>query len=418
VEDLGREPERSSSAVAAISVAEQWFASLDLTVDVTAEQRASGSAVYGRLVRSDGSTCASAAGKGRQADQALASLLYELVEHSVFLRSDGIPTRREWEQGVLRDLTASDLSYLHREATLRTVYSDPGPRVVVELEAAAGPRHLAYPIELTTEVLPRPKLLDAYYGNSGMAAGQTTEEALLHALCEIAERDAQSEFLLRTCVDEVPAFRLVKNPPKTALGVLASVSEASGTPARLAELPSTLGLPCFLAYIDGDYTNGKRPIGLGCSLIASHAMVRAATELLQEIVTIGTFPDAEAEDLAVARHLRPYPFLRTCASLQVLNSPEATSLLPAADANLFTSGSADEASTVEELLREVLRLFELARLDVFWTEATEKQNPVSVVLVVVPGAERFYRIRNGYPIGPIGRHRTPTRLRRCSERLS
>lgn len=412
-----REPDRTSSALEAVDAAQRWYAELGLTVTLTEHRFDHGSALYGQLSRQDGTILAEASGKGAEPSQALASLLYELAEHDVYFRSAGVPVRRSWLRGTLRTLRLGDLAYLHAEAPLRVSYPEMEPCLVVELDGLTTDGQLLYPYELTTEDDVRTDLLNAYYGNNGMAAGQTSDEALLHALCEIAERDAVSEFLLRGCVDGEPAFRFVDPVPDDVGALLESVHRASGAQASIVELVSDIAVPCFLAFIDGDYSRGRRPIGTGASLEANHAMVRAATELLQEVVTIGCFPDEGAEDLVAARHLNPYPALRACSSLDLLVASDPPRRSD--DPGVYSRPTATPSrSTVPEQLDEVVRRFRAASLDIFWTEATPEESPISVVLAVVPGAERFYRVRNGFPLDPIGRHRTPRRHLRCGLRCA
>lgn len=79
----------------------------------------------------------------------------------------------------------------------------PSPRYAPFL-SAAGLR----PAQLGRTAIRRPGLPPLYYSsNNGLASGNTVEEALCHALCEVVERDTESSS--STILDLVPAVTSV-----------------------------------------------------------------------------------------------------------------------------------------------------------------------------------------------------------------
>jgi len=117
-----------------------------------------------------------------------------------------------------------------------------------------------------------------YYGTStnGLASGSSVEEATLHALAELIERDVLSFHRV------VPNPRLValSSLPAPLVAIIERLREL-GFDLHVRALDNPFGLPCFAALVadPGQWRMTMR--GEGCHPIAAIAAVRAVTETIQ-----------------------------------------------------------------------------------------------------------------------------------------
>lgn len=126
--------------------------------------------------------------------------------------------------------------------------------------------------------------LDGAYSNSGTAAGSTYNEAVLHSLNELIERDAHSLLLLKTfCKSNSCNLRIINKEtlPENLQSILADCESEVGHSFTLIDMTTDFNIPaiaCFSKKIEG--TN--RPLlGYGCSPSADYAVERSILETVQ-----------------------------------------------------------------------------------------------------------------------------------------
>ncbi len=113
---------------------------------------------------------------------------------------------------------------------------------------------------------------------TGLASGNTTDEAVLHGLCEVIERDATSFHTLDDASVLVDPASLPND-----LAALYQAVLAAGLRVSLRWAPAATGTPYFRCLIVDDefdtpvFCNG----GYGCHPVAEIAAVRAVTEAAQ-----------------------------------------------------------------------------------------------------------------------------------------
>lgn len=121
------------------------------------------------------------------------------------------------------------------------------------------------------------------YHTNGIAAGNTMEEAILHALFEDIERDAWSIAEFR---DHTNADVLIRNQDSIPAKLIKKF-EDQGIHIHLKDLTSDLGIPTIGAAADD--TVSKDPellvIGVGTHLNPEIAAIRAITEVAQSRTT-------------------------------------------------------------------------------------------------------------------------------------
>jgi ribosomal protein S12 methylthiotransferase accessory factor len=217
---------------------------------------------------------------------------------------------------------------------------------------------------------------------NGLASGNSFDEALLHALCELLERDTQAFNNLK---DRSVPVRLDDAPD--ALGETLQRIESAGFHLFVRYTPSVTGAPHFAAYLmEGrdDFPLGIA-YGTACHPIKSIALVRAVSEAVQARLThihggrddiiarhLRVLDDGAAKEAETYRRLRRYYSRR-------------------GDEIDYADISAPEApGSVQELLQEVtVDLVQAGFPSVMSLPLEAEIGSLSVVRAVVPGLELF-----------------------------
>jgi ribosomal protein S12 methylthiotransferase accessory factor YcaO len=107
--------------------------------------------------------------------------------------------------------------------------------------------------------------------STGLASGNTLEQAKLHALLEVIERDAERviPFSPDKCFLLDSDLREVKEILKRC--------ETAGIHVQFLDMTSELGVPCYKAFVRGP--NGEILKGSGANLDGKRAVVSALTEV-------------------------------------------------------------------------------------------------------------------------------------------
>lgn len=196
----------------------------------------------------------------------------------------------------------------------------------------AGRRDIQVPLFLTFPDYPVGAPLDPrddfdyrsvirYSSNSGTAIGASLEEAALHGIGEIVERDAWSLFLLAHYLGDPGRYGALIDPaslPDEVENVLRLTERRIGRSVLLIDVTSDLGYPTFIATVaERGADEIVYPHGCGASSYAHYAAMRALTELVQ-CVDIKRHSDHLAElDRLALDMLAAYPRLRACAYFEV-----------------------------------------------------------------------------------------------------
>jgi ribosomal protein S12 methylthiotransferase accessory factor len=219
-------------------------------------------------------------GKGLTADAAKVSALMESIEvwHAERIESPGHLETVERMQGGLdyevRALTGLPRGLLDDGTTLDWL---PAVALVV-----GEPTHLPYEfVTLDFRVSERPARPLFRLSSTGLASGNTWEEAALHGLCEVIERDSVMRFRYgdRPQDRSVNADRLTGEAP----GLVDRVRSA-GARLDILDLTGPAEVPCFEARL---FMNDL-PLpaaGHGCHPDPDVALCRAITEAAQSRLT-------------------------------------------------------------------------------------------------------------------------------------
>lgn len=236
---------------------------------------------------------------------------------------------------------------------------------------------------------------------NGLASGNCREEAICHALCELAERDAWTEVELRA--HHLPRLRrlfaLGKETAERADDLEAYPCLEPGADALfenfqqaglfpvVRDITSSLGVPTIFASVSDENIVGypMAHSGLGTHPNARVALRRALTELAQ----------SRAVDIqAVREDISPPDAAVECFSLHTRRISaihrQSWYLGHSKAKRRFTDIPSHAFPTIEEDLRFLLDRFRAAGLNqIIVVDFTPNATAYSVVRVIVPGIESW-----------------------------
>jgi ribosomal protein S12 methylthiotransferase accessory factor YcaO len=306
---------------------------------------------------------AGVSGKGLTKDALIASGLMELAE-----RVSAIPgVFPNWPEGYkyidcLRKATYSELK---EEDTLvldpndfapPTPYEDQAiywfkAKILLNLNDGGGqPRDIWVPSQKAFHFsnLDEPQVVQET--SNGLASGNTPEEACLHALLEIIERDGC--YTMFTALDRI--FTL-PDDPNDPIGAIIEKYRAKGLHPAFIDLTSDFGVPTYKAFIQ--LPDGTILSGSGAHLNGRIALNRAICELGAKCTAIS---------IGIGR---------LESKEQMVQQKEYSSLL-----NYSTGNVANDLTLVETLLR-------LNGFPVIYADLTRTDVNIPVVRAIVPGLD-------------------------------
>lgn len=353
-----------------------------------------------------------AIGRGKGwGQQAMASAIAEALEHYWYTFED--TTRRV--EAVVHDFSMANV--LSRASPdFRLIFGT----AQVELDCLlfegldVGPERLHFPAVLMDpgyrtlvptqhRAVERSKLY-RYGTNSGTAMGLSEEEAWLHGLLEVIERDAVGIALLRSVIarNPVPVRRVRLASLGGDVGRLPDLlaGETGGCLVELWDVTTDVGVPVLLCALCVDRPTGRyRYFGSGASLVAEYAAERAMLEALQGFHVhqhLGAFFQDPIQPGATTNA----SLYRKCemdgghfdyrgGEIEVDFSDVPTYSLAGVSAQLAFVSKCLNASACPAYRRVI-----------------HKSDLITVGQVVVPNLERFYLVAHGIPVAPSwrGRH--------------
>ncbi|HWZ74423.1 MAG TPA: YcaO-like family protein [Casimicrobiaceae bacterium] len=233
--------------------------------------------------------------------------------------------------------------------------------------------------------------------SNGLASGNTMSEAILHAVCELIERDQVSLWLARQ------QFEL--HAPNTRLR-LDSVSDESckwlidkcadaGVRIAAWHVTQTIPVPCFMCRAfdsQGQTFYPQRASGFGCHPYRRVALARAITEALQSRLT----HIAGGRDDVFWSHYKDAIRIDNAAGASWARNLEGEP----EDIDFDDRPEAPQLHTIEELLDWVLTALQAEGLSqVIVVDLTQDHLGIPVVHVTVPGLEGLFG-KPGYTPGP------------------
>ena len=213
---------------------------------------------------------------------------------------------------------------------------------------------------------------------NGLASGNTLQEATLHGLCEVIERDAWSlAEVKRKVVSDIEVSE--------EEGVLKQTMDkfsSKGIDVHLKNLTSNIGMPVIAAAADDVQLQdaGLLTLGIGAHPSAQVAALKALTEVAQSRLTQihGAREDAVMAD---GNRKLGYDRIKRMNQLWFGKAQESMHL-----SDLESIDTGDLEGNIIEIVR---RINGSGLKDVITVDLTRKELGVPVVRVVVPGLEVF-----------------------------
>lgn len=326
------------------------------------------------------------------------SAKYEALEHYLSTQKSGlqneiIPLSFEEIEDTLSEVNRKALpscyikpSYRFKKAPWLPLQGYFGSSIVV-------PYFLANP-----EYINKPFLFDEFdYStlsdiptNNGTAIGTSFEEAMIHAVNELIERDAISCFLLSIFGRKNPKkIRIIdKHSLPLYLGeMIAKIESDYDDELLIIDIMNDLKFPVFLATFTKQ-NQPIQPIGFGASLSTSYAIERAILEALQSLHLYDE--DLRAEDEQILNKFNQWPKLQKCAQCN---------LFPLVKSGHYSLSKFHESTELDgdldKILETIIRNLEKNDLYVFYAKHYQSINGVTCVKVIIPGIEQFHRVRLG-----------------------
>lgn len=301
-------------------------------------------------VRPRGLTLRVHAGKGIRAADARVGALMEAIEFAVAERAsaslpDATATLAALEAQWPDGLRVADFAP-------RLGVAQPPLRSVAALrcEDVAGGPAVLLPAELVSVPSPAEEVPVLFgWTTNGLASGNDLDEATLHALLEVLERDTLA---LNKARDTSALVDNMSLPPP--FHVMASAWLALGVKLIVRHLPNTCGLPCFEAHL---HEPGSLDVNLaggsGLHFERGIALARAVCEAAQS--RLSTIHGGR-DDLTrfYAKHAAPHARAQVAAEVRVLAALRDDSRRVRFDEIGEPSASAS-AQRLPELLAELAR---------------------------------------------------------------
>ncbi|MDJ0934811.1 MAG: YcaO-like family protein [Kiloniellales bacterium] len=316
-------------------------------------------------------------GKGTTCEEAKVSAFMEAAE-SFHAERIALPLRLASQVELARDYALVDVEGLPRSRLGR--FDPLQPILWVEGQDLVSGQSLWLPFEMvsTNYTLPQPPGSYAFAANTnGLASGNLLEEAMLHGLCELIERDAMALWRL-----EGPAarartrVRLDSIDAEAARDLLARF-ESSGVEIGLWDVTSDIGVAAFCCVaVDRDGGNTEPELGAGCHPSREIALLRALSEAAQSRTTriAGSrddfAPDSYEQTARTARQAAARDWLSTAPRQDYGAAPDFAG----------DSIEADLQALLERLQRAGLR-------QVLGLDLSKHEIGIPVARVIVPGLE-------------------------------
>ena len=225
-------------------------------------------------------------GKGLTRDAAIVSAVMEAVERQTACN----PSRATFRESIARVCAFIDLEVLALRAEARELIVDCVEGVDL-LTSERGP----VPLAMVQCPWYGDKLF-RFADTNGLASGNTLDEAIYHALCELVERHVWSMYHARCHL--VPRFFMGTEASDLALAKEIRLPTGIESIDRLCEQIQAAGLELNCRWLEQPglpttmiatvTEHGATPpmahMGFGCSLSPEHALSRAITEAVQSRV--------------------------------------------------------------------------------------------------------------------------------------
>ncbi|MDH7508884.1 MAG: YcaO-related McrA-glycine thioamidation protein [Methanomassiliicoccales archaeon] len=213
---------------------------------------------------------------------------------------------------------------------------------------------------------------------NGLASGNSLEEAVLHGLCEVIERDAWSICEVKRCVKSDLSF----DAENGLVYDLVQKFESQGIRIHMKELTSDIGIPTIGVAADDWQTKDPTLLvmGIGTHLNPHVAAIRALTEAAQSRVTQ---IHGAREDTINARFRQKLGYEKTKSINRMWFSNSGN------EKKVSEIDRLDSMDIYDDILFVLDQLKKRGFRKVIAVDLTREELGVPVVRIIVPGLEVF-----------------------------
>lgn len=233
---------------------------------------------------------------------------------------------------------------------------------------------------------------------NGLASGNSSAEAVSHAICELVERDATTLWYCQGDVERKRSRVVTSTIDDESCREVLETFEKAGVAAGVWETTTDVGIASFHCMIAERDTASLRRVppttGQGCHPVREIALSRALTEAAQKRLTMIT---GARDDLQRSEYAKRVDAAYAGRVLDLIRESEGARAF--GDAPSRAGSSADD-----DVEWEIARLAALGLSQVVVVELTPKGAPFAVVRVVIPGLEGMHDME-GYVPGARARAR-------------
>ncbi|MFK3773912.1 YcaO-like family protein [Pseudomonas sp. NPDC089406] len=397
---MNRPAEREYSLGVAMARAEVQLAALGLHLEETQLGEGLGSVLVRLNDRASGRT-AHGSGKG-MLEEARVGARFEALEHYL--------DEHQPRQLHLRDCNSlADQAYLQDDFLRPWLLAQSGRYLACQRYTDLQARPLFdYPIGVTLpdyadQALPGDDFdhrgLRRYSSNDGAAIGASRDEALLHALNQLIERDALSLFMLRHFYYQTgePLLQMLRPSAGTPLANRWDEAERClHSPIAVLDISNEFASRSFLALcLQPASPLQASVVGCGASLDPWLGIRRAVSELVQ-LQLNSRLPQATHQLQQAAGALAAWPKLQRCQRRDI------AALL--GNSRYCSLAEPPPAQTVARQLQMLVEDLHRHGHQVGLCEVFRGAQGISLVNAVVPGLERFHLVSSGNLVlpGPRG----------------
>lgn len=234
------------------------------------------------------------------------------------------------------------------------------------------------------------RALGRYALNNGCAIGADRDEAAVHGINEVIERDALSVFLIRNFFmsGSRPTVFDRASLPVDLFDMLEYTESVIGVRISLFDMTTDLAVPSVLAYAPPGPSGFARR-GSGTSLSPRHAVYRAIGELLQGALGTATIPDYEPPSLDA---MLDHPKLHRCAAMDLTEHIQRAHTVDLVDRPVPAEPGSHLAQLVDLLAER--------GYTPYLSHYRALSTGVAAVHVYIPGMERFMAVVLGNLVVP------------------
>ncbi|KEQ11762.1 hypothetical protein GZ78_28705 [Endozoicomonas numazuensis] len=225
---------------------------------------------------------------------------------------------------------------------------------------------------------------------SGVASGLNYNDAWIHGITELIERDALAGFMIRHCLNQAPASPLLTTTlPEQARQIKARIERNHGCHIASFSMPNRFNIPAYISVANKQ--TRPRISGKGANISEEHALLRSLleTEEMLEYFLIYGQEEHQKYDNA-CKQLEEWPALKSCIDIDFKSTEESES---------FHGQGSNESPYSLRTLNILKESLEKQNIKV-WVHVVRKEPPV-VLRLYIEGIDEFFAIKDGVPVMPL-----------------